>query len=239
MADASRSGAYRPARTRGLNPLGALAYLRKRCPEGTMEKVLSQLSKEDLVLLGAFPKSPKLRSTSWVPFYLQVRLLRAIDKVIGEGDYRSLFDVGLFMAQRDIPSVFRVFLKLGNPGWIMEVTTRMWRYYHDRGTWTLERTPVSVIATLKDHDEADEAFCATLTGWVTGALEVSGGHDVMVDHPVCMARGAPHCVFTTRWNTEMYEGGDDSLYVDEFDDATDPSQPSGRRPKPSSFLTDE
>ena len=106
------------------------------------------------------------------------------------------------MSGRDIPRVFRPLLKVGNPGWILEVSTRMWRFYHSSGRWEIQRTPVTVLATLHDHEASHEAFCATFMGWMTAAVEMSGGYDVMVDHPVCQARGAPNCVFTVRWSLE-------------------------------------
>lgn len=193
------------ARTRGLNPLAALAFVREQGGNEAIRRVLAGLPEKDLQVL-AGPR--KLSSKAWVPFELQARLLESIDVVLGQGDQARLFDVGHFMATRDIPRVFRPLLKLGNPGWIIEVGTRMWRFYHDRGYWDVQRTPVTVLATLHDHHDAHEAFCATFIGWLTGALELSGGYDVMVDHPVCHARGAPNCVFTARWTLQKGPAGE-------------------------------
>lgn len=187
------------SRTRGLNPLAALAYVREFGGEGAIKQVLAKLPERDLKLLAG---KKKLSSKAWVPFELQGRLLQAIDEAMGQGDHAKLFDVGSFMAKRDIPRVFRPLLKLGNPGWILEVSTRMWRFYHSSGRWEIQRTPVTVLATLHDHPAAHEAFCATFVGWLTNAVAMSGGYDVMVDHPVCHARGAPNCVFTVRWSLD-------------------------------------
>ena len=190
------------SRTRALNPLAALAYVREHGGEGAIKQVLARLPEQDLQLLAG---TKKLSSKAWVPFGLQGRLLAAIDEAMGRGDHAKLFEVGSFMAQRDIPRVFRPLLKLGNPGWILEVSTRMWRFYHSSGRWEIQRTPVTVLATLHDHPAAHEAFCATFVGWLTNAVQMSGGYDVMVDHPVCHARGAPNCVFTVRWSLEENE----------------------------------
>ena len=120
---ATGAGQRRP-RTRGLNPLAALAYVRNNGNEDTMRLVLQKLPEKDLKYLGG---GRKLTSKTWVPFKLQGRLLEAIDQVMGTGDHAVLFDVGSFMAQRDIPKVFRPLLRFGNPGWIIAVSTRMWR----------------------------------------------------------------------------------------------------------------
>lgn len=207
-APAEEPGSH--ARTRGLNPLAALAYVREHGGENSMTRVLHALPPEDLEHISG---NRKLTSRTWVPFSLQSRLLKAIDETLGCGDSATLFVVGNFMARRDIPRIFRPLLKLGNPGWIVEVATRMWRYYHDRGRWEIQRTPVTILATLHGHPESSDAFCATFVGWLTGCLEISGGHDVMVDHPVCHARGAANCVFTCRWanDTPVEETGLENL----------------------------
>ncbi|MCP4499691.1 MAG: hypothetical protein GY822_06975 [Deltaproteobacteria bacterium] len=162
-----------------------------------MVKILELLPQKDLTILVG---ENKLKSSTWVPFQLQGRLLQAIDQVMGEGDHRLLFEVGTFMAQRDVPRAFRPLLRLGNPGWIVTVGTRMWRTYHSEGWWEVERSRHAIIATLHDHHENHGAFCATFGGWVSGAVELSGGKDVMFDHPICRARGGPHCVITGRWS---------------------------------------
>lgn len=192
------------AHTRGLNPLAALSFVRDRGGDAAIKEVLRRLPEKDLQILSG---TKKLSSKAWVPFGLQARLLTSIDRSMGEGDLAKLFEVGRYMSTRDIPRVFRPLLKLGNPGWILEVSTRMWRFYHDRGHWEVQRTPVTVLATLHDHPDSHEAFCATFIGWLTGALELSGGYDVMVDHPVCHARGAPQCVFTARWSLDAAPPG--------------------------------
>ena len=190
-------------RTRALNPLGALAFVRTHHPQ-QLDAVLAALAPQDLVALGAVRNAPKLKAMSWVPFALQVRLLRAIDNVVGNGDLSVLYDVGDFMGRRDVPRMFSAFLKFGNPGWMMEIATKLWRLYHDQGHWELRRSPVNVIATLHDHHENDVAFCAVFQAWIRAAIEVSGGQEVMGAHPICAARqNTGHCVFTIRWQDPL------------------------------------
>jgi hypothetical protein len=190
------------ARTRGLNVLAALDFARRRGGRDVISRVLKHLPEADLQLLtgGEGRMGTSLHATHWYPFALQCRLLRALDTELGKGDFSLLYDVGSHMARRDVPRVFRGLIKVGRPGWILELGTRMWRYYHDRGRWQLERTPVSVIATLQEHPDADEAFCETFQGWAQAVLEMSGATDIQGGHPACAARGAPHCVFTVRWS---------------------------------------
>lgn len=190
--------------TRGMNPLAALSFVRETKGATQLENVLKALSEEDIEVLTG---QTELKSNHWIPFMVHGRLLETIDQVCGTGDYATLFDVGRHMSARDVPRFFRPLIKLGNPGWILEVSTRLWRMYHNKGYWEVQRTPVTILATLNDHEECHEAFCHTFVGWLTGALELSGGYDVMVDHPVCQARGAPKCVFTARWVEKSASSG--------------------------------
>ena len=185
------------AMTRGMNPLAALSYVRESKGPQYIEKVLQSMAPEDLKFLAG---ENQIHSKQWYPFMVHANLLEAIDRECGIGNSALLFDVGRHMSARDVPRFFRPLIRLGNPGWIMEVATRLWRTYHNKGFWSVQRTPVTILATLNGHAECHDAFCLTFVGWLTGALEHSGGYDVLVDHPVCQTRGAPNCVFTARWS---------------------------------------
>ena len=188
------------AKTRGLNVLAALAYARSRGGRDVMQRIFERLEPEDIELLSQRKTAlGPIRTSDWFPFQMHCRLLRAIDAELGDGDLGLLEEVGDFMAERDIRRVFRPFLRAGNPGWVFEFARRMWGTYHDRGRWQIERTPLSLLATLHDHPETDEAFCRTFVAWTCTTLRLSGAVNVVGDHPACRARGAQNCVFTCHW----------------------------------------
>ena len=188
------------ARTRGINMLAALAYVRRRGGRDAISKVLKRMDAEHVTyLLGDASGVTAVSSRGWYPVGTYYALLRAIDAEFGTGDLSLLHEVGYQMAKRDIKSVFRPLLRIGNPGWVFGLSSKLWRTYHDRGHWVLERTPVSLIATMENHPERDEAACTAFMGWMRAALEMSGAISVDGSHPTCQARGAAHCVFTVRW----------------------------------------
>lgn len=187
---------------RGLDLLSALEFTRLRKDRDAVKRVIGSLPEEDRALLANPSSSPPylVRATRWYPFALQCRLLHAIADELAGGELDVLFEAGKHQARRDVPTVFQPMLKLRQPGWLVSLGTRVWRLYHDRGRWELERTPGELIARLLDHPEADEAFCVAFSGWVTGALELSGATEVVSSHPVCQARGGQACVHTVRWS---------------------------------------
>lgn len=187
-------------RVRGLGPLAALAYVRDKGRRDLMKQVLSRLTEPEVtMLIGTGEAQSGLQPRAWYPLTLHSNLLRAIDETVGEGDRRVLHEVGRYMANRDIRRVFRPFLKVGKPGWIFELAPRLWRTYQSHGTWEFDRTPVSLIATLRSRPLDDDVWCAMFMGWMEAALEMSGAAEVDGSHPACAGLGAPHCVYTVRW----------------------------------------
>jgi hypothetical protein len=226
------------ARIRGSDPIAALSWVHKHHRKGGMERLLRHLPDDDVALLAGLDPERRLTMRGWVPFALHCRLLRAIDTEFGAGDLGSLFDVGLFMSQRDVPLLFRRMAKLGKPGWIVDFGTNLWRFFHDEGRWELERGPVEIMARLVDRTEADAAFCHAFMGWITGALELSGARNVQSSHAVCMANGAASCVFVGRWEAGSAPSPIAADASDEEADKTRPELPGRTRTNTGSTIAD-
>jgi hypothetical protein len=183
-------------RLRGFGILNSLSFVHKKEGQPGIERALRRLALADQSTIA------KIQRTKWYPFALHCRLLRAIDAELGAGDFTLLFELGGHSAKRDSPIFFRPLMRLGHPGWIIDVATRLWRFFHGEGQWQLERTPQELVAKLCDFQEADAAFCASFMGYVSKMLELSGAEDIQATHMVCKAKGAPNCIFTVRWSAQ-------------------------------------
>jgi uncharacterized protein YjhX (UPF0386 family) len=51
-----------------------------------------------------------------------------------------------------------------------------------------------------DAESVTETDCLTVMGWHQRAVELSGGTNVKVTHPLCRAKGAPHCEYRITWD---------------------------------------
>lgn len=180
--------------TRGLNPLGALRYVRHHHGDDGVVSVLAGLSAGDRAVLGGDTQEG-LRSATWVPFLTHARLLRAIDARFGAGDLALLPGVGRFMAQADLPGLLKPVLRLMTPAFLITQTMRLWRGYHSHGRWELVRTSGDLRAVLVDHPVAHPAFCATFCGFVEGALAFSGARAPHVEQTACRCHGDRACAF--------------------------------------------
>ena len=179
---------------RGFGLLNSLSFAYHKSGQQGIEGSLKRLSAADQQTLDG------LKRIRWYPFALHCRLLRAVDAEIGTGDLTLLHDLGYHSASRDAPVHFRPFLRIGHPGWIIDVSTRLWRFFHREGKWEIERTPRELMARLRGFQEADKAFCISFIGYVTALMELSGAKDVEGTHVACRSDGAPYCVFTIRWS---------------------------------------
>jgi hypothetical protein len=183
-----------PCRVRGFGILNSMHFVHTHHGAAGVTRVLAQLSEKDLAIV------EHIKRFAWYPFALHCRVLRAVDAALGRGDFALLYEVGKHSASRDWPRLFRPLLKLGKPGWMLDVATNVWRVFHGEGTWHLERTKYEIVARLDDWREPDPAFCASFIGYMTAALELSGAADIDGTHVLCAAHGAPHCLYTIRFS---------------------------------------
>lgn len=166
-----------------------------------LQMVLRQLSKDDL---GAIRPQLESRWTEgkghWYSFELYCRLLHAVDEVLlAAGFPDHLYEFGKLMGRREVKRILGDTHESCSPGWLFEMTDRLWGQYHSMGQWKIERTPVSIIASLEEHPNTDPVFCTVFMGWIVGAVNPKTNQTFEGSHALCRARGAPRCVYTCRW----------------------------------------
>jgi hypothetical protein len=136
----------------------------------------------------------------WYPLALYARLLRAVDDVHGAGDLALLVPLGRFEADRDLTTLHRMFLRMGDPCDAMERMGESWPRFHDSGSWTVERMEDRhVRAELVDWGYVDYALCRELVGYLARTLELVGADGVRIEHTRCRGLGGGECTFDARW----------------------------------------
>jgi hypothetical protein len=190
------------AQARGYNFLSTLRGIHRHGGADALRAILTQLSNDDLQVLKPLVENVDQTryGLGWYPFSLLCRLYNAVENVMdaaGAPDY--LFNLGEEMGQADAETLIAGQVPRDTPAWLFEKTEMLWSQFHDCGTWNIERTPVSMIATLENHPNQDHRFCTVFMGWIMGAVNQGTENRFQGAHPICRARGAPHCVFTCRW----------------------------------------
>lgn len=160
-----------------------------------VERVLAELPEGDRAIL------KDVQAIGWYPVEPVLRYHRALDKLYGKGDLAVCVRAGRFSAGWSLNTVLKVFLRFKSPSWLVDRSTRVWDRYHDTGRWTVTTpAPNKFIGELVEFAVKDVSFCARLRGWLSGAVELTGGKNAVVTESKCACRGQDHCVFAVSWD---------------------------------------
>jgi hypothetical protein len=184
-----------PALTKGIGFRNVRSFAVTRFGDDGFERVLKAVSPEDRRALES------IIPVGWYELALYTRLIHCLNRLYGRGDFSLLDELGRYEARQDLTTVHRLFMRVANPGLILEKSMELWRRFHDTGRWDIARDPSgkSATGTLRDWGVVDEGLCMELNGYIQGIISVGSGRDVTVRHTSCRARGAATCVFEGRW----------------------------------------
>jgi hypothetical protein len=162
----------------------------------SVDRVLAELPEADRKVLS------DVQAIGWYPVEPILGYHRALDKLYGKGDLAICVRAGRFSAGWSMNTVLKVFMKFRTPTWLLDRATRVWDRYHDTGRWVVTAAaPNRIIGELHEFAVRDEAFCARLRGWLTGAVELTGGKNVAIQESKCACRGHERCVFNMTWDS--------------------------------------
>jgi uncharacterized protein (TIGR02265 family) len=162
-----------------------------------VEQVLRRLPPADQALLRRM-----ILPINWYPVELNLRLDEAIADVLSPEDRRLAFiEMGRASADENLKGAQHVFVRPGDPHFLLSQAPQIYRFYYAIGSRTYEKAgPHSAILRTFGAENVTETDCLTIIGWHQRAIELSGGHSVRITHLKCVAKGAPHCEYFCQWN---------------------------------------
>ena len=178
--------------------LSRLKYLRSKEQED-VGRVLQRLSADDLAILNGI-----LLPSSWYPADLVHRLEQAIVEVLAQGDRSELFvDMGRASATMNLTGrgTQRAYVQLGDPHFVLRYSPHVYASTHSTGSRTYQKTgeTSALLRTTDDVAEPNAEDCLTTVGWLTRAIELSGGQEARTIETQCRARGAAQCEYHCEW----------------------------------------
>jgi uncharacterized protein (TIGR02265 family) len=198
MPDAAfKRNAFQGGKVKGTLVIARMKYVRGQGRDAS-ERVLRRLTQADQAILRGM-----LLPSTWYPADLLMRFEMTIAAVLANGDRRALFiDLGQFSADTNLgqDGVQRPYVKEGDPHFLLRNVPRMYASQHSAGTRTYEQVGLrgAIVRTL-EGDTPDVEDCLTAVGWLRRAIELSGGHGVIVEETKCRAKGAACCEYVARW----------------------------------------
>lgn len=181
--------------------LARMKYLKTFGPE-VVETVLHGLSEEDATQIRAL-----LLPSSWYP----VELLRGLEDrmaaALNHTSRRSLFlEIGRSAASANLTGtgLQRAFVRPGDPHFVLGRAPSIYASYFTDGhrTYLATGEHSAVIRTTRPFADAHQEECLITTGWLSAAIEISGGRDVKVVELQCGVRGDPCCEFHCSWRVQ-------------------------------------
>jgi hypothetical protein len=171
-----------------------MQYVREHGGDPATERLLAALSSEARALAtdGFLPNE-------WYPYAVFVELCEAIDRLHGKGDQELCYELGRYACEANLPTLYRIFFKIGSIQFIIRRAALAWRVTYDTGDLKiLEEGPNHVVAEIQGVPHPSRAHCLSVRGWMVRAGEISGAKHVDTEEK-CRALGHPACQFRMTW----------------------------------------
>lgn len=183
------------ARVKGTAVASSLRYVRERFGEAALAQVLEGLAEEDRRVL-----EPGVLAASWYPMGLFLRFMYEAERqfVVQEPDL--IRRMGRASAEYSVTTIYKIFLKVGTPEFILGQAAPVFGSYYDTGTMRVaERRSGHAVAELSGFAESAPQFCRRILGWMERTLELTGAKNVRCVHSLCLHRGDAVCRFDGDW----------------------------------------
>jgi uncharacterized protein (TIGR02265 family) len=191
IAVASQQG----VRSKGTTLAAVLGYTRDRHGEEGVARLAQHLRSpaaarhlQELLLRG-----------SWYPFADFIALLEAGDAAFPD---RTSFAArqGAYGAETDLRGVYRAFIRLATPRFLIERAGAMWSQYYNSGTLRVtEPGAGQVHFELTGFGAPHRLHCDAVLGWCARAAELTGAKGVQGQQISCRGDGESRCRFRLDW----------------------------------------
>jgi hypothetical protein len=138
--------------------------------------------------------------SAWVPYEAFVDLGATVDRLFGRGDLALCLEMGRFAAEVNLPTLYRLFYRVGSTHYILRKAAQLWGLHYDSGRLAVvEEGDRGVRLEVVDYAEPNRVHCLAVLGWATRSVELSGNVIVLSEEAACRARGDESCEIVLRW----------------------------------------
>ena len=117
--------------------------------------------------------------TKWVKVSDFFAVYDVVTKVLFDGDYSKLIEIGRQQVRNDMSSgIYRIFMKVISPSWAVKRAPMFWRLYHDSGELIVEEKEPKHIIGRVNYPIPHPGFWWDQIGSFVGVLEAAGAENV-------------------------------------------------------------
>jgi hypothetical protein len=138
--------------------------------------------------------------SAWVPYTLFVDLNVTADRLFGVSDLQLCYAMGRYSAEVNLPTLYKLFYKLGSPLFIFDKAASVWDLHYDSGKLVpVPEAPDAVRLKLLAFGAPHRAHCLSVLGWAVKSAELSGAEIRYAEEERCRTRGDAACEIAIRW----------------------------------------
>ncbi len=158
-------------------------------------RVLAKLAPKDAAQLQEI-----ILPISWLEYGVYVRFLLAADLEFGHSDHALFRESSRVLAQENMHGVYRIFLKVVSPAFVLSKVAQLWHRLMDPGEMRLTKeTRNSVELTLTEFPDMPLHHEIGQSAFMEEIARMTGLKQVSCTHPKCLARGDDHCLYVVSW----------------------------------------
>ena len=163
--------------------------------EAGLARLLAELEPEHRRLV-----EDKILASAWVPYRLFVDLNVSADRLFGTGDLQLCYTMGRYSAETNLPTLYKLFYKLGSPLFIFDKAASVWELHYDSGKLVpVPEGPDAVRLKMLAFGAPHRAHCLSVLGWAVKSAELSGAEIHYAEEERCRTRGDASCEIAVRW----------------------------------------
>ena len=180
--------------------------------KGTTVKSIKQFVKDTWpdryeIWLNSLPKASKdimsgsIYATDWFPLQeAAVTPTYYLKMFYNEDNFKAAWQAGRYSAETTLTGVYKVFVKVANPGYIIKRASRITAtYYENVKVDSSETTSNSVVVTIHKFEDLDKMIEYRIGGWMERALELSGCDGVRIRITQSLTKGDAITKYKITW----------------------------------------
>lgn len=125
-------------------------------------------------------------------------------KLIGTMFFNSIskgaWESGRFSAESALKGVYKVFVKLASPSYIINRASKIFSTYYTPSKLIIPSSnSKGVVVEIVEFETPESVIEERIGGWMEKALELSGCNEIKINIKQSLTKGAPSTIFDITW----------------------------------------
>jgi hypothetical protein len=141
---------------------------------------------------------------SWYPMHAAyIDPHQAIINLFYGGDKMGLWELGRYAADFGLRGIYKVFVRIGSPYFLIKKTGRVFKTFYDPGEALVTVDEKGKAAMrIVDFPERTGLVETRIAGWIERALQISGCKDLYVSIPSSLTKGDSFIEISASWQDD-------------------------------------